>query len=390
MADREHLNILFLMENFLPHIGGTRIYYHHLLKTLPCKITVITRQHPESEVFDATQDFDIIRIPFGENKFLRPFRLQELSKYRAMFSAARREIKRQDFDFILCDLPAICGTVAWVLRFFYRVPFGVFSHDEAFQSNRRLIPKLEKLVLNAADFIGCSSDYARNKLISGNVAGDKITTIFPGLDKDQFIQSSAEALRREWQLEGRKILLTVARLETHKGQDRVIRAMVKVIDKHPDAIYLIGGKGSAEEGLRELVSKLGLDNHVRFLGYVAGDKANECLMLADLVLLLSCPGPGGKILEGFGIANIEASALGKPVITGNIGGTDQSVIDGETGFRVDPDNEDELTMRIMQLLDDQALAQTIGERGRKFVMEKFRAEDKASELHQLLLKLKSQ
>jgi phosphatidylinositol alpha-1,6-mannosyltransferase len=72
-------------------------------------------------------------------------------------------------------------------------------------------------------------------------------------------------------------------------------------------------------------------------------------------------------IEGFGIVYIEASYLGKPVIGGKSGGTGDAIIDNVTGYRVDPNNLQDLTKKIVLLLKNKDIRTKMGKEGQKFV-----------------------
>jgi phosphatidylinositol alpha-1,6-mannosyltransferase len=68
-------------------------------------------------------------------------------------------------------------------------------------------------------------------------------------------------------------------------------------------------------------------------------------------------------VEGFGMVFLEANAAGKPVIGGRSGGTSEAILDGQTGFLVDPSEDQELRDALQTLLNDDKLRQTMGAAG---------------------------
>ena len=71
-----------------------------------------------------------------------------------------------------------------------------------------------------------------------------------------------------------------------------------------------------------------------------------------------------NLIEGFGISLLEASASGLPVIAGRSGGVEDAVLDGETGILVNPDDPHDIAQALKLLLDNNALANDLGEKGR--------------------------
>jgi phosphatidylinositol alpha-1,6-mannosyltransferase len=136
----------------------------------------------------------------------------------------------------------------------------------------------------------------------------------------------------------------------------------------PDTTLLIAGPGS-QERLTELAHRLGVQDHVRFLGLVERKKLLMLYAACDVFLL-----PGREVegsAEGFGIVFLEAAFAGKPVIGGRQGGVPEAVADGETGLLVDGASVVEVAGAVVRLLRDPAYAQRLGASGRRRVMEQF-------------------
>jgi phosphatidylinositol alpha-1,6-mannosyltransferase len=149
---------------------------------------------------------------------------------------------------------------------------------------------------------------------------------------------------------GKKVLLTVSRLdsrERYKGHDRIIRTLPRVLQQHPDTIYLIVGDGDDRPRLESLAVECGVAKHVQFAGLVPPEELPHYFRLADVFVL---PSTG----EGFGIVFLEAMATGVRVIGGSQDGSRDALCDGAVGTLVNPENAEELTSAILAALDDPA------------------------------------
>jgi phosphatidylinositol alpha-1,6-mannosyltransferase len=147
---------------------------------------------------------------------------------------------------------------------------------------------------------------------------------------------------------GRKVVMTVSRLaasEQQKGQDRVIRALPRVLLEHPETIYLIVGHGDDRPRLEALAAEFGVTERVQFVGLVAPDELPDYFRLADVFVMPST-------CEGFGIAFVEAMASGIPVIGGNKDGSLDPLADGASGTVVDPEDREELASAMCAALRD--------------------------------------
>jgi len=121
------------------------------------------------------------------------------------------------------------------------------------------------------------------------------------------------------QLAGRRIVLFLSRIDRKKGLDLLIPAFNQVVARHPEAVLVIAGDGDRGlvETLQRHAHELGVDNSVVWTGFIGGDNKFEALADADVFVLPSYS-------ENFGIAVVEAMAMGVPVVL-----TDQVAIHRE-------------------------------------------------------------
>jgi phosphatidylinositol alpha-1,6-mannosyltransferase len=121
--------------------------------------------------------------------------------------------------------------------------------------------------------------------------------------------------------------------------------------------------------LEELVAKLGVGSHVQFLGEVKDAELLRCYQQCDVFALANRA--VGKDVEGFGMVLLEAQACGRPVLTGNSGGTAETTRPNESGLVVPCDRPDEPAAALAELLGDPAKLDRMGRAGRAWVAAKF-------------------
>ena len=139
----------------------------------------------------------------------------------------------------------------------------------------------------------------------------------------------------------------------------------KVLQEMPEVNFYWAGGGEIED---EILSELDGFKNFHWLGSLQyPDKVREFLTEIDVYLL-----PTG--METTPLSLKEAQLMKKPVITTNVGGTSETMIDGVTGFLVEKSNHEQLIEKLELLLDDKKLSEQMGEAGRKFVQEKFSME----------------
>lgn len=138
----------------------------------------------------------------------------------------------------------------------------------------------------------------------------------------------------------------------------------------------MAGSGELRSQLEALTQQLGLMRHISFAGAIEHRRIPEFLADVDIFVMPS-------IWEAFGVAAVEAQAMGIPVVATNVGGIPKVVLDGETGILVEPRNSEQLAQAILTLIEDPALRRQMGERGRKHVLANYRWEDNAALMERL-------
>ncbi len=160
-------------------------------------------------------------------------------------------------------------------------------------------------------------------------------------------------------------LLTVARLVPHKGIDTTIKALALLAPRHPDLRYAIVGQGAYRPALESLAREHGVGDRVHFLADMSDVDLPLAYAMAEVYVGVSRL--TARDVEGFGIALLEASASGKPVVAGRSGGMPDAVREGETGLLVDPEDAESVARTIEALLEDPARGRALGAAGRRAV-----------------------
>jgi glycosyltransferase involved in cell wall biosynthesis len=157
------------------------------------------------------------------------------------------------------------------------------------------------------------------------------------------------------------IVLSAARLHEQKG----LRYLLDAVPHVPGARFVLAGEGPERESLEAQSEGQGISSRVSFLG--ARSDVPALLEGCDVFVLPS-------LYEGLPLSVLEAMAAGKPVVATRIGGTDEAVVDGETGLLVPPRDSRALAAALTTLLADPARARAMGEAGRERVRRRFSSE----------------
>jgi len=188
-------------------------------------------------------------------------------------------------------------------------------------------------------------------------------------------------VRRRYGLDGRRWLLSVARLTRHKGIDMGIQVLAQLAPEYPDLGYAVVGTGDDLPELESLGRGLGVADRIKFLGQVPEADLPEVYNSAEIYLGLSRIMP--ERVEGFGISLAEASACGLPVIAGTSGGIPETVENEVSGLLVSPEQVNQVSAAVRSLLNDRLLASKLGARGRERVERYYNWDRVAAELVRL-------
>lgn len=187
-------------------------------------------------------------------------------------------------------------------------------------------------------------------LVARGIPRGSIRIIYNGVDSARLAPNPAERSPTP-------LFVYLGRLKKYKRVEVVIRAFARL--NVPDAKLEIAGTGDYRARLERLVKSLGLNDRVRFLGFIS-EEAKLHLLRRAWASTLASP------KEGWGISNLEAAACATPVIAANSPGICESVIDGGTGFLVPQDDPAAMTAAMRGLIESPALVSSLGAAGRRF------------------------
>jgi glycosyltransferase involved in cell wall biosynthesis/peptidoglycan/xylan/chitin deacetylase (PgdA/CDA1 family) len=192
---------------------------------------------------------------------------------------------------------------------------------------------------------------------------DRVHIIRNGIDCDRFAPnpSSRTKLRSELGIgESSKVVGIVAALRPEKNH-RMFVSVAEILSRQSDDVhFVIVGDGPERAGIEAQISAHQLESRVHLLG--TRHDTHEIVAGLDLFLLCSHN-------EASPVSILEALACEVPVISTRVGSVAESVIDGKTGFLVNPDDDKEMAAKARLLLDDSQLNREMGSRGRDLVLE---------------------
>ncbi|HYT05865.1 MAG TPA: glycosyltransferase family 4 protein [Gemmatimonadales bacterium] len=342
------------------------------LRYPPSSLVVSTGRHRGSEASDPRFPQAIDHVPIRATR-LRT--VNGLALWTARASALTRRLRP---GFAWCAELKPAGYPARWLRARYGLPYGVIVHGtellllEAKMRRSRFKRWTARELLGGAAVVVANSRWTADLARSVLTALDRpalaaaVRVVPLGTTPDRFRPGvDPRPVRERYGLDGGPWLLTVSRLDWHKGIDTVIKALPAVRAALPGVRYAVAGVGTVRPHFERLVADCGVGDAVRFLGFV-GDAELPALYNA-VDLYVGASRRVDLLAEGFGIALVEASACGLAVVGGRSGGVPDAVRDGETGILVDADDPAAVAGGIARLLGDAALRRRMGAAGRRAV-----------------------
>src|SRR5690554_4754819 len=308
LKPRPMKNILIITSEFPPQPGGIGVHAHQLAKGLVKKgfqVKVIcdqrSRDGEEERRFDAEQLFEVVRV--------------------------RRN------DLILWT---------YIKRLQTAIPLVAILHGTEMQLSSAILRKLTDASLKRFHTVVAVSQYTKS--LTDHLDLKNVCVIPNG-----FEIAGVKTIKKLNHHAPR--LITVGNVTQRKGQHNVIRALPVLLKKHPNLQYHIVGIPTDRSKLEKIAADANVSDAVVFHGRVDEATKRNLLLAADVFVMLSEATPSGDV-EGFGIAILEANALGLPAI-GALGcGIEDAIEDGFSGRLIAHENPDQLEQALADILQN--------------------------------------
>jgi glycogen synthase len=264
---------------------------------------------------------------------------------------------RYDFDLVHCHdwLVAVAGDH---LANRFRCPLAVTIHATEYGRHQGWVDKhpqshihgVERWITNRAEGVIACSAYMREHIADiYGLEEDGIAVIPNGIDPSELVPvDDLDTLRARFAAPHERLVLLVGRLVYEKGFQLALEALPGLIERVGNVRFIVAGSGTAEQELREQASRLGLDDHGAFVGWIGDDVLHSLYRIADLTVVPS-------IYEPFGLVALEAMASGCPCLVADTGGLREVVPNDDVGLRFRSRDPDSLGQMAERLLTDTAL-----------------------------------
>jgi phosphatidyl-myo-inositol dimannoside synthase len=371
------MKTLVVTNDFPPRVGGVNGYVAELMRRFPGgEVTVLASDWPGAGEFDATYPQRVERWPFRSMYPTGPVRerVEEL-------------VRRERPDILLFGAAAPLALMGKAVQRHTGVPYATFTHGvEVWAGQVPVTRALLGSVARGAALVMGVSQWAVDQLRQVVGPIPRVELLPPGIDRTHFHPGVSDAAVRERHgLDSHPVIGCVARLTLRKGQDKVIRALPWIAREFPEVRFLVVGTGPDEDRLKGLAYRKKVSDRVIFAGEVPFEVLPEYLRAGDVFAMPCRTRKLGLEVEAFGLAFLEASAVGRPCVAGDSGGAPEAVVHGETGFVVDGNEVDEVAEAILELLGEPEKAAKLGAAGADRVHRDFTWEALSGRLRGLLL-----
>jgi glycosyltransferase involved in cell wall biosynthesis len=229
---------------------------------------------------------------------------------------------------------------------------------------------LEKKAAPISDRIVCVADaMAQQSLAAGIGRPEQYVTVYSGMETSSFLNPPVPRaeIRRQYGIADDDIVVgTIARLFYLKGHEDLLELAPALCAKFPKLKFMWVGDGLLRPQYERQIEKLGLKDRFVLTGLVPPARIPELCGAMDVMVH-----PSRR--EGLARALAQAGLAGIPVLTYDIDGNREGLLDGHSGFVVPPFDRTRLSEKLEVLLGDESIRRTMGAKGRQFAMVRFDA-----------------
>jgi glycosyltransferase involved in cell wall biosynthesis len=296
-----------------------------------------------------------------------------LRLYQAVYVGQR--LRQMGIDHVHAHFAGMAARTALWINKFFSITFSFTAHANDIFSPRQFEIGLDKLC-DTADAIVTETDYAARFLRERFPhRSDRIHRIYNGLDLAEFGRADFSSTP--------PLIIAVGRLIPKKGFSDLIRACALLAERGKSFRCEIIGEGPLENELRAQIDELGLQNNIELPGPKPQTQLRRRLAAANVFVLPSVIDPDGG-MDNLPTVIMEAMATGLPVVSTNIGGIPEMVVENETGFLVQAGDAAAMADAIETVISDCSSAARLGHSGHERARTFFSIEENVRELCALL------
>lgn len=289
-----------------------------------------------------------------------------------MYKIGRRLCAEGKVNVIQTQEANTTGLIGYLLKLHFGLPLSICvfgpnpwdTHWVGSSRYNRLTAPLARYILRRCDRIIADGSLTLERLREVGIPEERlIWKVNVPSNIDDFARADGQNLR--WSLlEDRfeHVLLFVGSMSVQKNIPFVLRAFKRISDNIPTSRLVMIGKGRRRHDYMALAEQLGLKERLHWIEAVPHADIPAYFRASDIVLL-------GSRFEGFPRVFVEAASASRPVVTTEVSGCGDGVINGENGYVVSQDNVEAFTSRVVELLKNPDKAAEMGKKGQRLIHE---------------------
>ena len=256
--------------------------------------------------------------------------------------------------------------VLGALAGFHPFLLTAWGSDVLISPKRSKISKwMVKYALKTADLITCDAEHIKWPLVELGAESHKINLIYFGVDTNKFKPGQRnKKINEELEIFDSPVVISLRSLEPLYNIESLIASIPLVLEKIPETKFIIAGKGSQEQKLKELAKLMGVLDVIRFVGQIPNNELAKYLTSSDVYVSTSLSD------AGLAASTAEAMACGLPVVITDFGDNRKWIEDGVNGFVVPLKDPKALAEKIIYLLKHEDIRKKFGMRNRRIIEER--------------------
>ena len=310
------------------------------------------------------------RLPFRLSKFYRNIFFHEVETmeyslfkyppYSLSLSAKMAEvIESEKLDLLHVHYAMPHATSAYLAKKILgdRIRFITTLHgtDITLVGNHQSFYSITKFSIEESDGVTCVSNYLRETTQKIFKTNKEIEVIYNFVDTEKYKRTSKNREKIEFVDPDDKVIIHISNFRPVKRIENIVKVFQKV-HKEVKSKLLLVGDGPDICRIRGLVHKLNLENNVFFLGIQ--ENIIPLLNISDVYMLPSKS-------EGFGLSALEALSCEVPVVGTNVGGLNEVIEDGKSGFLFDPGDVDSMSEAVVKIIKSEEIRSEMGMEARR-------------------------
>jgi glycosyltransferase involved in cell wall biosynthesis len=346
------MKILYLIQRFLPYIGGAENHLHQIAKRLVpyYEVSVIT-------FGSKNQKYQVDRIPV---RSYRGFRIHWGSGFTTISHGMLEDLLRMKPDIIHSHTYGFSHTdLASFISKIKNIPLVLTTHydrSRTYKLSKILLREIYdnligRMTLNLANKILAATDYEKKFLVSKFSLNDEKVSVVPnGVEFDKFSNlPDPQSLISQYGLQKNRVALFVGRIERKKGLQYLLEATPKVASEFPNfKILLVGPDWGYRNELKKIAKRIQIDDLVIFAGQLKEIDLLKAYNLSEFSILPS-------LGEATGLTILESMAAGRPIIASRLPTIAEFVVHEKDGILFEPGNSEKLASSIISLMSNQQL-----------------------------------